>query len=93
MGVIGPMLAISIMRALWKINYREDAERVRDMFPVEQEIYNRTVRVANSGVLNVPLRELAPREDWGVIFGRIKHGDAVELSTRDTILQKATWSA
>ncbi len=88
MGVIGPMLAISIMRALWKINYRQDAERVRDMFPVEQEIYNRTVRVTNASVLNVPLHELAPRKEWGVIFGRIKHGDAVELSTRDTVLQE-----
>ena len=88
MGVIGPMLAISVMRALWKINYQEDAERVRDMFPVEQEIYNRTVRVANASVLNVPLHELAPRKDWGVIFGRIKHGDTVELTTRDIVLHE-----
>lgn len=88
MGVIGPMIAIAVMRAIWKINYREDAERVRDMFPVEQEIYNQTVRVTNAGLQNVPLRELAPRKEWGVIFGRIKHGDSVELSTRDTILQE-----
>jgi putative transport protein len=86
MGVIGPMLAVSVMRSLWKINYRQDAERVRDMFPVEQEIYNRTVRVTNSSVLNVPLQEWAPQKDWGVIFGRIQHGETIELTTRDTIL-------
>ncbi len=88
MGVIGPMLAVSIMRGLWKINYRQDAERVRDMFPVEQEIYNRTVHVTNASVLNVPLQELAPRKDWGVMFGRIMHGDTVELTTRDTVLHE-----
>jgi putative transport protein len=86
MGVIGPMLAIAIMRAVWKINYREDAQRVRDMFPVEQEIYNRTVYLTNQSVLNVPLHELGPHKEWNVIFGRIKQGDTIELATRDTVL-------
>jgi putative transport protein len=86
MGVIGPMLAIAVMRSLWKINYREDAQRVRDMFPVEQEIYNRTVRLTNPAVLDVPLHELGPQKDWNVIFGRIKQGDTIELTTRDTVL-------
>ncbi len=47
MGVIGPMLAIALVRSLWKVDYRADAQRVRDMFPVEQEIYNRTVQITN----------------------------------------------
>jgi putative transport protein len=87
MGVIGPMLAITIMRRLWQINYRADAERVRDMFPVEQEIYNRTVRVSNPAYLDKPLSDLAPQRHWRVIFGRIKREATTELTTRDTRLQ------
>jgi putative transport protein len=85
LGVIGPMIAITVMRALWKINYRADAERVRDMFPVEQEIYNRTVRLTNSRYLEVPLRDLG-KQDWTVIFGRVQHGHAIDLTTGDTVL-------
>jgi len=87
MGVIGPMMAIVIMGRLWRINYRADAERVRDMFPVEQEIYNRTVYVAKSGMMGVALRDLVAREQWKVIFGRMKRAGAIELVTGDTILQ------
>lgn len=87
MGVIGPMLAIVLMQRLWKINYRADAERVRDMFPVEQEIYNRTVYITNDAFLNIPLHELAPRNHFRVIFGRIKRGTTVELTTGETLLQ------
>ncbi len=86
MGVIGPMLAITILRGLWNINYRADAQRVRDMFPVEQEIYNRTVLLTNPAFLNIPLRDLTPHQQWGVIFGRIRQGNTVELTTRDTVL-------
>ena len=88
MGVIGPMLAIVIMSRLWKINFRADAERVRDMFPVEQEIYNRTVRISNPTFTGISLHELGPQKNWRVIFGRIKHGDVTELTTRDTVLHE-----
>ena len=88
MGVIGPMIAIVVMRRLWNVDYRADAQRVRDMFPVEQEIYNRTVRVHVRTMIGVPVHELMPREHWKVIFGRMKHGGAVELITGDTILQQ-----
>jgi len=88
MGVIGPMLAIVLMRRLWSINYRDGAQRVRDMFPVEQEIYNRTVRVSKTAHIGKPLSELAPQKHWRVIFGRLKRGSAIELTTRDTVLQQ-----
>ena len=58
MGVIGPMLVIAAMRRLWKIDYRADAQRVRDMFPVEQEIYNRTARVTNPALEGIRIQEL-----------------------------------
>lgn len=87
MGVIGPLLIILLMQRVWRIDYRRDAEAVRDMFPIEQEIYNRTARVTHAAVTRQPLRELSKTRRWRVIFGRIQHNGTVELATGDTVLQ------
>lgn len=87
MGVIGPILIILLMQRVWRIDYKRDAESVRDMFPVEQEIYNRTVRVTSAGVVGLPIRELSKTRRWRVIFGRLQRGAVIELATGDTVLQ------
>ncbi|MBE2236682.1 MAG: transporter [Caldilineaceae bacterium] len=87
LGVIGPILIILLMQRVWRINYKQDAETVRDMFPIEQDIYNRTARITNTVLASQPLRELSARRQWRVIFGRIQHGDKIELATGDTVLQ------
>jgi len=86
MGVIGPILVILLMQRIWRINYKQDAEAVRDMFPVEQEIYNVTARVTNPAITGRPLSELDKTGRWRVLFGRIKHGEQIELATSATIL-------
>lgn len=88
LGVVGPILAILLMQRVWRIDYKKDAEQVRDMFPIEQEIYNRTARVANPAVIGASLRELSRRRGWRVVFGRVKHGDKVELAIDDLILHE-----
>ncbi|GIV70051.1 aspartate:alanine exchanger family transporter [Caldilinea sp.] len=88
LGVIGPILAILLMQRVWRIDYKKDAEQVRDMFPIEQEIYNRTARVANPAVIGASLRALSRQRGWRVVFGRVKHGDKVELAIDDLILHE-----
>jgi putative transport protein len=88
LGVIGPILAILMMQRIWRIDYKRDAERVRDMFPIEQEIYNRTVRVMNPAAIGASLRNLSRQRGWRVVFGRVKHGDKVELAIDDRILHE-----
>lgn len=87
MGVIGPILIILLMQRVWRIDYKRDAEAVRDMFPVEQEIYNRTVRITNAGVVGASIRELSKARRWRVLFGRLQRGATIELATGDTVLQ------
>ena len=87
MGVLGPIFAIFIMQRVWRINYKQDAEQVRDMFPVEQDLYNCTARVTNSALTGHPLREMSGRQEWRVLFGRLRHGDTIELATSDSRLQ------
>lgn len=86
MGVIGPILAILLMQRLWRINYKQDARSVRDMFPVEQEIYNVTALITNPQWVGRPLRNVSAEGGWRVVFGRIKHRDRIELATGDSVL-------
>ena len=88
LGVIGPILAILMMQRIWRIDYKQDAGRVRDMFPIEQEIYNRTVRVMNPAAIGASLRDLSRQRGWRVVFGRVKHGDKVELAIDDRLLHE-----
>ncbi len=87
MGVLGMILAVFVLQRLWKIDYRTDAARVRDIHAVEQQLYNRTVLIQNVDVTTVPLRVIARRRAWGVVFGRLRRGDQITLITGDTQLQ------
>ena len=87
MGVLGMILAVFIMQRVWKIDYHADAQRVRDIHAVEQQLYNRTVRILNEDVTAAPLRVVARRRGWGVVFGRLRRGDQISLVTGDTRLQ------
>jgi putative transport protein len=87
MGVLGPILAVFIMQRLWRVNYRQDAQRVRGVHLVEQEIYNQTVRITNSEVTGVPLNQLVAERRWDVVFSRLLRDGHVSLATGETSLQ------
>lgn len=88
MGVLGMLLAALTVRALFRIDYRVDAERLRQFNLVEQEIYNRTARVTRGDVISVPLSTLKETHTWPVIFGRHEHKGMVTLADADTVLAK-----
>lgn len=87
MGVLGPILAVFVMQRLWKVDYRKDAERVRGVHLVEQEIYNQTVRITRPEVTGVPLSRLVADHGWDVVFSRIQHDGHTALATGETTLQ------
>ena len=87
MGVLGMLIAIATMQRVWKIDYREDVQRLRNLNLVEKQIYNRTVHITNSAVTGVPIRDLLEQANLAVIFGRLKRGDEVQLVDGTTTLQ------
>ena len=86
LGVIGPILAILLMQRVWRVDYRQDAEQVRDMFPVEQEIYSRTVRVTHPALAGQPLHLLSQQRGWRVLFSRVKQGSRLEPEDVDRVV-------
>ncbi|MCI0393451.1 MAG: transporter [Chloroflexi bacterium] len=86
MGVLGVILAVFVTQRLWRIDYPAEARRLRKFHVVEQELYNRTVRVTRPEVTGVPLRELRHHQ-WDVLFSRLKRGEEVSLARAQTTLQ------
>jgi putative transport protein len=87
MGVLGMIFAVLICKRLWKIDYQAESEKLRSFHLVEQEFYNRTIRVTRPAAVGVPLRNLANQHAWAVLVTRVKRGNALFLADADTTFQ------
>lgn len=81
-GVIGRMAMIGLFERLWRIDYAAEAASLRDRYPVDQAITNRTIEVTKQ--TGVPIRQLRRQFGWEVVFGRILRGDDTYLISGET---------
>lgn len=80
MGVIGMILAISLLQRLWRVDYAAEARRIRDIAVPARQVHNRTIRVTRPEATRETIRELTHTHNWDVMFGRIKRGAQVTLA-------------
>ena len=88
MGVLGVILVMFIMQRVWRIDFAAEAHTLRKYHLVEQDLYNRTVRVTFPEVTGVSLRDLQHGHHWDVVFTRLQRGEDLMLVTGDTVLQQ-----
>jgi putative transport protein len=86
-GVLGVILAVSVMQHRWQIDYQAEARQLRRFHLVEQQLYLQTVRVTRPGVTGIALRELRRRYQWKALFSRLKRGENMTLARAQTRLQ------
>jgi len=86
MGVLGPILAITLVRAIYRVNYRKEAERLSGMALVQKTISNVTVRVTNPSVAGWTVRELHRGKSMRVVLSRVQHEGDVHVADGDTRL-------
>lgn len=79
MGVIGLLLAIGVMQRVWKVDYRAEEQRQRDLAGVNRRIFNRTIRVTQPDTCGHPIHELIRTYQWDVIFGRVRQDSELTL--------------
>lgn len=87
MGVIGPILIMLAFRALWRVDYAQEAERLRAQGLLDEQLHQRSVRVTNPSALNTPLAQLARAQRWQVVFGRIRRHQHLTLATGQTCFE------
>jgi putative transport protein len=86
MGVIGMIVAIVLMRRIWKIDYSREAEAAKQLQTGVRQLDSRTVRVTNSDINGATVRELVQKHDFRLVFGRVQQGDQRALVTEATRL-------
>jgi putative transport protein len=86
MGVLGMILAIYFAQRVFRVSYAQEAEGLRDLGVVSEDIVNRTVRVTNPAMNGRNLGELMRNSGWNIVFGRLQHNGDVGVATSDTYL-------
>ena len=80
MGVIGLLIAIGVLQRVWKVDYRAEEQRQRDLTGVNRRLFNRTIRVTQTDACGHPVHELIRGQEWDVIFGRVRQGRELTLA-------------
>jgi putative transport protein len=87
MGVIGMLLAIYAMQRVFRIDYRTEAQSLRQFNVIEQDLYTRTVLITNPEVVGIPVSELFHKHNWDIVLSRIKHERDLKLAMGDVSLE------
>lgn len=87
MGILGVLISILITQKIFKINYKEEAEKLKNTYPVERNITNASVIITNQEIAGLSIREVLKKYNWKLVFGRIKKGETTLLSSWDSILE------
>jgi putative transport protein len=86
MGVLGPIIAIAIVRRLYRVDYRKEAARLASQHLVQEEIAAVTARVCAPGAIGLTVRELQRTLEVPVVLSRIQRGSEVMLAEGDVRL-------
>ncbi|WP_235295735.1 aspartate:alanine exchanger family transporter [Portibacter marinus] len=88
MAIIGILISLILFQKLFKINFRQEAKKLKKHYPVERNTTNASVVISNENIFGMSVRDLMRTYDWNIVFGRIKSGDQTFLTSWDTILQE-----
>jgi putative transport protein len=82
-GVIGSMLAMLLLRWLWRVEYTREAGELRRQGLISDRLQHRTIRVTRNEA-HQQIAELTSANSWDVVFGRVKHGKRLALASGQT---------
>lgn len=87
MGVLGVILAISVLQRLWRVDYAAEAHALRDEAATGERIDDVSVVVANPEVLGRTVEDLVRTATPRVVYGRIlRSGQPQDVVGADTRL-------
>lgn len=84
-GVLGMILAVYLTQRLWKVNYAAEAQAQPEYSSASAPLHTRTVCVTRQ--TGMPVAELIRRNQWNVVFGRIRRSGEMGLVTGQTVLE------
>lgn len=83
-GVVGMILAIVVSQRMWKVDYGQEAQNLRDLGATSKLLQNRTIRVTRPEATRETVQALSRKHDWDVSFGRIQQAGQLGLASSET---------
>ncbi len=71
-GVIGVVVAISMLQRIWKTDYEKEAKALHFFGGTHERLNVRSVEITHPFAVNETIRDLVKRYGWRIVFGRIK---------------------
>jgi putative transport protein len=87
MGVVGGMIAIVLMERLFRIDFKAEAEALRQDYPIDNSISSLTIAVTQASARGQTVRDLINRHGWTAVFGRYRRGTDTHLANWDTTFE------
>jgi len=88
MAIIGIIVTLILFQKLFKVNFINEAKKLKKHYPVERNTTNASVVISNPKVFGSSVRDLMKKHDWNLVFGRNKSGDLTSLTSFDTIFNE-----
>lgn len=83
-GVIGLIIAVTVLQKLWRVDYAAEARTLRDLPAATPPLHCQTIRVTRPEIGAKTLGELTKANEFRVVFGRLSR------SGEQTIADAAT---
>ncbi len=87
MGVIGVMVAMTLMKRWLKVDFKKEETILQKDYPISETLLKQTIKITNEKYNDVPLRQLFQRFHRRVVFGRMQRGDEAFLPNMDTLVK------
>ena len=83
-GVVGMIMAIVVAQRVWKVDYRQEAQNLRDLAATSKSLQNRTIRVTRPEATRETVQALTKKYNWNVSFGRMQQDGQLGLASGET---------
>lgn len=83
LGVLGVIAAIALAQRLFRTNYAQEAERLKDLGATSVQIRTRTIHITNPAATSRTLHDLASEQQWNALFTRRREAGSVEMVTAE----------
>ncbi len=86
MAIIAMLLSLFIFQRIFKVDFKGEAKKLKNLYPVERNTTNASVKITNNAFHDKTIREILRDHQWKIVFGRVKSGETTKLTTWDTVL-------
>lgn len=85
MGVLGGMIAIVLTERLLKIDYKKEAQDLRNEYSLGEKLTSASIKITQENQDGKQIRDLFREYKWNVTFGRLRQDGKVSLSEWSTV--------